>query len=94
MCLYTKLSCFFYYLQHERPCCISIYKLELAEGENCIADTTRTRMLFYLAPPQGQGHYNSVSQLLWVLITYPPCQLSLWEETRVPGENSRLSAER
>jgi hypothetical protein len=24
----------------------------------------------------------------------PPCQLSLWEETGVPGENPRLSAER
>jgi hypothetical protein len=24
----------------------------------------------------------------------PPCQLSLWEETGVPGENQRLSAER
>ena len=24
----------------------------------------------------------------------PPCQLSLWEETRAPGENPRLSAER
>ncbi len=23
-----------------------------------------------------------------------PCQLSLWEETGVPGENPRLSAER
>jgi hypothetical protein len=24
----------------------------------------------------------------------PPCQLSLWEETGAPGENSRLSTER
>ena len=24
----------------------------------------------------------------------PPCQLSLWKETGVPGENPRLSAER
>jgi hypothetical protein len=31
------------------------------------------------------------------LLTYvpnPPCQLSLWEETGVPGKNPRLSAER
>ena len=27
-------------------------------------------------------------------LTPPPCQLSLWEETGVPGENPRLSAER
>ena len=31
-----------------------------------------------------------MSQLLWARITYP-CQLSLWEETGVPGENPRLS---
>ena len=24
----------------------------------------------------------------------PPCQLSLWEETAIPGENPRPSAER
>ena len=51
-------------------------------------------IFFYLTSPQGQGHHNSVSQLLWPRITYPPCQLSLWEETGVPGENPRLSAER
>jgi hypothetical protein len=28
------------------------------------------------------------------LCVNPPCQLSLWEETGVPGENPRLSAER
>jgi hypothetical protein len=47
--------------------------------------------LFYLA---GQGHHNSICQLLWALLPNPPCQLSLWEETGVPGENPRLSAER
>ena len=26
---------------------------------------------FYLALPQGQGHHNSVSQLLWARSTYP-----------------------
>ena len=26
-------------------------------------------ILFYLASPQGQGHHNSVSQLLWGRIT-------------------------
>ena len=28
------------------------------------------------------------------LLSIPPSQLSLWEETGVPGENPRLSAER
>ena len=28
-------------------------------------------ILFYLALPQGQGHHNSVSQLLWARSTYP-----------------------
>ena len=52
---------------------------------------------FYLAYPQEQGHHNSMSQSLWARMTYltlSPCrQLSLWEETGVPGENPRLSAE-
>ena len=30
-----------------------------------------TSNIFYLAQPQGQGHHNSVSQLLSALITYP-----------------------
>ena len=28
-------------------------------------------IFFYLAFPQGQGHHNSVSQLLWARSTYP-----------------------
>ena len=28
-----------------------------------------------------------------ILHSNPPCQLSLWEETGEPGENTRLSAE-
>ena len=44
----------------------------------------------YSTSPQGQGHHNSVSQLVWARIIYPPCQLFLWEETGVPGENPRL----
>jgi hypothetical protein len=31
---------------------------------------------------------------LQTYVPNPPCQLSLWEETGVPGENPRLSAER
>ena len=31
---------------------------------------------------------------LMALKPNPPCQLSLWEETEVPGENPRLAAER
>ena len=30
-----------------------------------------TSNIFYLAQPQGQGHHNSVRQLLSALITYP-----------------------
>ena len=51
-------------------------------------------LFIYLASPQGQGHHNSVSQLLGPVLPNPPSQLSLWEETGVPGENPRLSAER
>ena len=49
--------------------------------------------IFYLlALPHGQGHHNSVSQLLWAHMQYlPPCQLSLLEE---PRGNPRLSVER
>ena len=45
-------------------------------------------LFFYLfnfatrAGPISVGNFN------------PPCQLSLWEETGVAGENPRLSAER
>jgi hypothetical protein len=41
-----------------------------------------------------QGHHNSICQSLWALLPNPPCQLSLWEGTGVPGGNPRLSAER
>ena len=34
-------------------------------------NTTCIFILFYLALPQGQGHHNSVSQLLWARSTYP-----------------------
>jgi hypothetical protein len=40
---------------------------------------------------------ESLQQLWHYFLNYvypnPPCQLSLWEETGVPGENPRLSAE-
>jgi hypothetical protein len=51
-------------------------------------------LFIYLFRQLGQGHHNSICQLLWALLPNPPCQLSLWEETGVPGENPRLSAER
>ena len=42
--------------------------------------------------------YLSLQQLWYYFLNCvypnPPCQLSLWEETRAPGENPRLSAER
>ena len=41
-------------------------------------------LFIYLALPQGRITVGP----------YIPCQLSLWEETGVPGENPRLSAER
>jgi hypothetical protein len=47
-------------------------------------------LFIYLALQLGQSHHNSICQLLWALLPNPPCQLSLWEETGVPGENPRL----
>ena len=38
--------------------------------------------------------YFSHTDNLMTLKPNPPCQLSLWEETGLPGENPRLSAER
>ena len=38
--------------------------------------------------------YLSYTDNLMAIKPNPPCQLSLWEETGVPGENPRLSAER
>ena len=35
-----------------------------------------------------------INDLPLTYVPNPPCQLSLWEETGVPGENTRLSAER
>ena len=35
----------------------------------------------------------SCTDNLMTLKANPPCQLSPWEETGVPGENPRLSAE-
>ena len=32
---------------------------------------SRDTIFFYLASSQGQGHHNSVSQLLWARITWP-----------------------
>ena len=46
-----------------------------------------SQFFILLTSPHGQGHHNSVSQLLWAVLPIPPCQLSLWEETGVPGEN-------
>ena len=43
-------------------------------------------------------HKSRVTTTAWTnccgpVVRNPPCQLSLWEETGVPGENPRLSAE-
>ena len=37
--------------------------------------------------------FFSYTDNLMALKPNPPCQLSLWEETGVPGENPQLSAE-
>jgi hypothetical protein len=36
--------------------------------------------------------YNKCDYFLNYVYPNPPCQLSLWEETRAPVENPRLSA--
>ena len=44
-------------------------------------------LFIYLASPQGQGHHNSVSQLLCArIIPNPPCQLSKLRTLEVKGE--------
>ena len=42
-----------------------------AEDNQIICNNQIIYTSFYLALPQGQGHHNSVSQLLWARITYP-----------------------
>ena len=49
-------------------------------------------ILFSLAT--GAGLPQQREPITGPLLPIPPCQLSLWEETGVPGENPRLSAER
>ena len=44
-------------------------------------------LFIYLVLPQGQGHHNNHNKPVTVDL------FSLWEETEVPGENPRLSAE-
>ena len=64
------------------------------EGEKNASDKTSILFYFLFSFAARGGHHNSVSQLLWArIIPNPPCQLSLWEQTGVPGENPRLSAE-
>ena len=44
-------------------------------------------LFIYLVSPQGQGHHNSVSQLLCArIIPNPPCQLSKLGTFEVKGE--------
>ena len=50
-------------------------KEEIAE-QNKLIVVEKVRVIYYLfyfisLLPQGQGHHNSVSQLLWARITYP-----------------------
>jgi hypothetical protein len=49
----------------------------------------------YLALPTRAGSPQQHMPItVGPFLPNPPCQLSLWEETGVPGENPRLSAER
>jgi hypothetical protein len=65
-------------------------------GLNLNKNINMPSLLFISLCQLGQGHHNSICQLLWALfcLPNPPCQLSLWEETGVPGGNPRLLAER
>jgi hypothetical protein len=55
-------------------------------------------LFIYLALPTRAGspqqHIMPITVGPFFFLPNPPCQLSLWEETGVPGENPRLSAER
>ena len=46
--------------------------------------------IYVLASPQGHGYYNSISQYCVPDLPNTPCQLSLLEETGVPGQNLEL----
>jgi hypothetical protein len=52
-------------------------------------------IVFYLALPTRAGSPQQHMPItVGPFLPNPPCQLSLWEETGVPGGNPRLSAER
>ena len=52
--------------------------------------------LFYFIELRYKGRVPATpyTNYSWPALLNPPCPLSLWEETRVPGEKLRLSAER
>ena len=48
-------------------------------------------MFFFIRFCQlGQGGHKQHMSITVGPLPNPPCQLSLWEETEVPGENQRL----
>ena len=52
-------------------------------------------LFIYLALPTRAGSPQQHMPItVGPFLPNPPCQLSLWEETGVPGGNPRLSAER
>jgi hypothetical protein len=52
-------------------------------------------LFIYLALPTRAGSpQQDMPITVGPFVSNPPCQLSLWEETGVPGGNPRLSAER
>ena len=55
-----------------------------------------THLFIYLAlPTRAESPQQHMPITVGPFCLYnPPCQLSLWEETGVPGGNPRLSAER
>ena len=50
--------------------------------------------LFSFATRAGSPQQREPVTACRPVLPNPPCQLSLWEETGVPGKNPRLSAKR
>ena len=58
-------------------------------------DAPTPDLFIYLALPTRAGSPQQHMPItVGPFLPNSPCQLSLWEETGVPGENPRLSAER
>jgi hypothetical protein len=61
----------------------------------CDRSEELVQLFFYLALPTRAGSPQQHMPItVGPFLPNPPCQLSLWEETGVPGGNPRLLAER